>query len=159
MWNSSARIELNDHKDPNEKGEYVTRGNVTEQGIMKFFMSVEGGAECLKVKHELSDDTLLQVISFSSSRKRASVVVKKEDGSVRVYTKGAPDMLFEKLAGVQNIEGNVVEMEDDSTAPEELGGGEHSQLEILEKTVKYFADQAYRTILVCYRDMSMDAYL
>ena len=121
MWNSSARIELNDHKDPNEKGEYVTRGNVTEQGIMKFFMAIEGGAGCLSVKHELADENLLQVISFSSSRKRASVVVRNPnesgDKEVRVYTKGAPDMLFDKLVGVVNEQGEVLDMMDESTAP------------------------------------------
>ena len=26
------------------------------------------------------------------------------------------------------------------------------------KTVKFFADKAYRTILTCYRDMSMDQF-
>ena len=37
-------------------------------------------------------------IEFTSSRKLASMVVKHGDG-VRIYTKGAPEMLFEKLAG------------------------------------------------------------
>ena len=69
FWNSSARIE----KD--ETDEYVTKGNVTEQGIIKFFMSTEGAEKCLEVKHELTEQMTLQLISFSSSRKRASVVV------------------------------------------------------------------------------------
>jgi magnesium-transporting ATPase (P-type) len=29
---------------------------------------------------------------------------------------------------------------------------------LVNKTVKYFANEAFRTILVCYRDMSMDEY-
>jgi magnesium-transporting ATPase (P-type) len=29
---------------------------------------------------------------------------------------------------------------------------------IMERTVKKFADQAYRTILIAYRDMTMDEY-
>ena len=33
-----------------------------------------------------------------------------------------------------------------------------TQIDILEKSVKHFAKQAYRTILVCYRDMSMHEY-
>lgn len=33
-----------------------------------------------------------------------------------------------------------------------------SQRELYERTVKKFALQAYRTILMCYRDMSMDEY-
>jgi magnesium-transporting ATPase (P-type) len=35
-------------------------------------------------------------VPFESSRKRGTIVVKREDGSVRVYTKGAPDVLYGK---------------------------------------------------------------
>ena len=41
----------------------------------------------------------MEVVSFTSSRKRASVVVKHGNGVI-VYTKGAPDMLFPMLKGV-----------------------------------------------------------
>jgi len=47
LWNSSARIEKNDGQDPNETGEYVTKGNVTEQGIIKFFMNTIGAEGCI----------------------------------------------------------------------------------------------------------------
>jgi magnesium-transporting ATPase (P-type) len=43
MWNSSARVEKNDGSDPQIKDEYLTKGNVTEQGLFKFFMGVMGG--------------------------------------------------------------------------------------------------------------------
>jgi len=47
---------------------------------------------------------MLTEVEFTSTRKRASVVVKHTaaDGSeiARVYTKGAPDMLFPMLGGV-----------------------------------------------------------
>lgn len=43
MWNSSARIEKNDGKDPQIKDEWLTKGNVTEQGLFKFFMGFIGG--------------------------------------------------------------------------------------------------------------------
>jgi hypothetical protein len=42
MWNSSAWIEKNDGKDKMVTDEYLTKGNVTEQGIMKFFMNAIG---------------------------------------------------------------------------------------------------------------------
>lgn len=42
LWNSSARIE----KD--EDGQWVTKGNVTEQGLIKFFMNVVGAEGCLE---------------------------------------------------------------------------------------------------------------
>lgn len=52
-----------------------------------------GGEGVQSTKNMLTDDKLLSVIQFTSSRKKASMVVKTNYG-VRVYTKGAPDMLF-----------------------------------------------------------------
>jgi hypothetical protein len=43
MWNSSARLEKNDGTDPLITKEYVTKGNVTEQGIIKFFLANYNG--------------------------------------------------------------------------------------------------------------------
>ena len=61
---------------------------------------VNGGDAVYNAKQEFGKgDICLEVVSFTSSRKRASVVVKNGDG-VRVYTKGAPDMLFPMLSGV-----------------------------------------------------------
>ena len=87
---------------------YITKGNVTEQGIFQFFMNQFNGD--INFNKALAGKNILHArkglnavkeaeIEFSSSRKRASMVVKHGDG-VRVYTKGAPDMLFPKLAGV-----------------------------------------------------------
>jgi hypothetical protein len=42
LWNASAWLEENDGKDPNNKDKYVTKGNVTEQGIIKFFIGQLG---------------------------------------------------------------------------------------------------------------------
>lgn len=36
FWNSSARVEVN--TDPEIKQPFVTTGNVTEQGLLKYFM-------------------------------------------------------------------------------------------------------------------------
>lgn len=116
LWNSSARIEQNDHTNEEVKDDYVTKGNVTERGIIKFFMDVEGGKECFDFKQSLGalgGGKLMEVVSFSSRRKRASVVVKTKDG-VRIYTKGAPDMLFEKLIGVIQKDGRVLRMNEKS---------------------------------------------
>jgi len=44
LWNSSARLEISDGKDDSAKaGEWITKGNVTEQGLFKFFMGLLGG--------------------------------------------------------------------------------------------------------------------
>ena len=62
------------------------------------FSKVKAESTILEAKKEVNE--IVQcVVEFSSSRKRASVVVK-HNGGVRVYTKGAPDMLFPLLTGV-----------------------------------------------------------
>lgn len=112
MWNSSARIEKNDGKDKDVKDPFVTKGNVTEQGLIKFFMQVLGGQGCIDERNRLTEENTLQVISFTSSRKRASIVVRNPDQEgtdreVRVYCKGAPDMLFDLTSGVVCPDGTV----------------------------------------------------
>jgi len=44
----------------------------------------------------LTKEKILTAIPFDSRRKRATKVVKMTDGTVRVYTKGAPDVLYGK---------------------------------------------------------------
>jgi len=112
LWNSSARIEKNDGKDCEVTDEFVTKGNVTEQGLIKFFMKVLSPQGCIDKRNELSEDFILTIISFSSSRKRASIVVRDPkmagtDQEVRVYCKGAPDMLFDFTTKVVCEDGSV----------------------------------------------------
>jgi len=168
FWNSSARIETN--KDPKTSASepFVLEGNVTEQGIIKFFMKVMGGQECIELRNSLTEDRQLALISFSSSRKRASIVVKQvgKEGAadeVRIYTKGAPDMLFEYTSNVRLADGSTAPFDDTTEIPEALlKDGESSATgtyrELYERTVHTFATQAYRTILMSYRDMSMDEF-
>jgi magnesium-transporting ATPase (P-type) len=145
----------------------VTKGNVTEQGLIKFFMNVVNAEGCIAKRNELTDENTLSLISFSSSRKRASIVIRnpsKEgtNAEVRVYTKGAPDMLFPMLTGVLNASGDIKAVGDSVECPQELleidNESTTTYLGILEKTVKLFANKAFRTILIAYRDMSMDEF-
>lgn len=101
FWNSSARIEkktdadIKDEKeakeklkagDANAKAEdkkdeqpfdpYKLVGNVTEQGIFKFFLKVMKHEECLAERNKLTEENTCALISFSSKRKRASIVVR-----------------------------------------------------------------------------------
>ena len=83
--------------------------------------------------------------------------MKHGDG-VRVYTKGAPDMLFPRLSGVLDSSGQAQSLDATSPVPTLLGGGEASNIDILNMVVKHFAKQAYRTILICKKDMSQEEY-
>ena len=112
LWNSTARIEQD--KITNE---FHLLGNVTEMGMIKFFVNVQTYQGCIDLKRQLEEENILQVISFSSKRKRASIVVRnpKEEGTdkeVRVYTKGAPDMMFNKVMGMRDGEGEIEDIDE-----------------------------------------------
>jgi magnesium-transporting ATPase (P-type) len=169
LWNSSARIEVNDGKDANIKDEFVTKGNVTEQGLIKFFMGTMGGKGCLDVRNKLKEENILTVISFTSSRKRASIVVRnpEQEGTsqeVRVYCKGAPDMLFDFTSEVITENGSIENLNSTTTIPNDLlnegeaEGDTDTHRGLFERTVKKFAHRAYRTLLITYKDMSMDEF-
>ena len=163
LWNSSARIE----KDP-ETGDWVTKGNVTEQGLIKFFMKIFGAEGSNQKRAELLEENILTIISFTSSRKRASIVVRNPsmegtDQEVRVYCKGAPDMLFDFTSSVVVEDGSVQSLNGNAYVPEELLNGDEQGTQdtykgLFERTVKKFARQAYRTLLITYKDMSMADY-
>lgn len=116
-------------------GELETAGNVTEQGIFKFFANDCGLEGLIKLKDELSQENILQIVPFSSKRKRGSIVVRNptmigEKGEVRVYCKGAPDfflmeadsssdMTYPEMKFVQT-ESNVQRLNDTGKVPDEL---------------------------------------
>ena len=105
--------------------------------------------ECMDQRSRLTEDNTMALISFSSSRKRASIVVKYADKAgqsdeVRIYTKGAPDMLFNMTTNVKLADGSVTSFDDTTVIPDELlSAGQTSETgthrELYEKTVKKFA--------------------
>jgi magnesium-transporting ATPase (P-type) len=125
----------------------------------------------------LKEENILQVVPFSSKRKRGSIVVRNPNlegskGEVRVYCKGAPDfflmdadpnsdVVYPEMTFVQSEAGEH-SLEDTADVPGELmndgGPGTDTMINIYKRTVTYFAKKAFRTILVTYRDMTMDEY-
>jgi Ca2+ transporting ATPase len=170
LWNSSARLEKNDYTDDSETGEFVTKGNVTEQGLIKFFMWALGAQGTIDEKKRLLEENTLCTVSFTSARKRASIVVRRPEfegtnKEVRVYCKGAPDMVFEDTTHVVCADGSVQGINEEGTCPMELiQPGEHRDTDLVsyqvqfDRTIKKFAAEAYRTLLITYKDMSMDEY-
>jgi Ca2+ transporting ATPase len=123
----------------------------------------------LDKKNALTEENTVTVISFTSSRKKASIVVRNPelegtDREVRLYCKGAPDMVLETTTQVLCPDGSTQYLDDQITVPAELlNNGENDSTQdsyrgLFERTVKKFAKQAYRTLLITYRDMSMSEY-
>jgi len=117
-----------------------------------------GGDKVYEAKQMFAtSDICLGVVEFTSTRKRASVVVKHTVNGTemaRVYTKGAPDMLFPMLSGVLDSDMGLHGLDEQTT----YDGQECTEIEKLNLAVKKFASQAYRTILITKKDMSMDDF-
>lgn len=97
LYNCSARIEL-------VEGRLETKGNCTEQGLLKFLMQQGVNAfEDIRKK----DDNMLEVIPFNSKRKRASTVIRHPDdqNKVRVFLKGAPEIVMQYCDKILNESG------------------------------------------------------
>ena len=62
FYNSSARVEKNSGLDKNVTKPFLTQGNVTESGILEFFMHDLGGQGCIDMKNTLTEENTLSVI-------------------------------------------------------------------------------------------------
>lgn len=151
LWNSQAyftQVTESMKKDSpdawkrNNVGDWVTQGNVTEQAILNFFMEDAGGKACDDHKKACNK---VNEIGFTSKRKKASVIVKTQRG-YRIYTKGAPDMLFPVTTSIVGTNGQVYSinekvMVDTSllTDKEKGTGAQENGRQILDRTVTLFA--------------------
>ena len=83
---------------------------------------------------ESQEYEVLNVCEFNSTRKRMSTVVRGPDGRIKLYTKGADTVIYERLAPNQGFtEPTLVHLED-------------------------YATEGLRTLCLAYRDISEDEY-
>lgn len=85
---------------------------------------------------------------------------------VRVYTKGAPDMLFDLCTHAITADGSIEDFTAETNVPSDMQipmdnegyefRGTHR--EAFEGSVLNFAKQAYRTILIAFRDIDQAEY-
>uniref|UniRef100_A0A8D0CE00 Phospholipid-transporting ATPase n=1 Tax=Salvator merianae TaxID=96440 RepID=A0A8D0CE00_SALMN len=77
---------------------------------------------------------ILNVLEFSSNRKRMSVIVRTPEGQLRLYCKGADNVIFERLSkDSQYMEPTLCHLE-------------------------YFATEGLRTLCIAYADLSENTY-
>lgn len=136
LYNCSATISLNKAGTAKE-----TVGNVTEIGLLNYL--VASGYDVEGMLKEKKNIEAIFSIPFSSKRKRQTTVVPhpSESGKVRVYCKGAPEIVIEHCTSYLGENGNSEEMSDDK------------KNEIINhRVVKKMADKTYRTLLISYAD-------
>lgn len=105
LYNCDARIEMND------EAYYVPVGNGTEVGLIKFLQDAEIPVHDL-IKKKLG--RIEAVIPFSTIRKRSIAAVRHPDVEdlIRVYIKGAPEIIVSKCSRTYDVDGKVIPMSD-----------------------------------------------
>ncbi|CAA6665494.1 unnamed protein product [Spirodela intermedia] len=78
---------------------------------------------------------LLNILEFNSTRKRMSVVVRDAEGKLLLLSKGADNVMFERLA---------------------KGGREFE--EATKEHIKEYADAGLRTLILAYRELAEEEY-
>lgn len=92
---------------------------------------------------------ILNVCEFNSTRKRMSVIVKCPDGTIRLLTKGADTVIYERLAS-------------SASASTSKDGTDPHTMTMERKTLKhldYFASEGLRTLCLATRVIPEDEYV
>lgn len=135
LYNCDARIEMSD------KAYYEPVGNGTEVGLIKFLQDAEIPVHEL-IKKKLG--RIETIIPFSTIRKKSLVAVRHPDHDdlIRVYIKGAPEVVVSKCSRTYHVDGKVIPMDDDQT--------NYILNDIL---IQKFTTAGYRTLAFAYKDI------
>ncbi|KAE8907675.1 Plasma membrane calcium-transporting ATPase 4 [Phytophthora fragariae] len=115
-------------------------GNKTECALLQFIR--DGGVEYPELR---ANNEVVHMLTFSSAKKRMSVVVRRSATTCRVYTKGATEVVLGLCENMQGVDGSFEALDDARKA--KIGA------EVIEK----YASQAYRTLCLAYRDLDVPA--
>lgn len=107
LMNSSAFIQKVD-------GKLVTSGNVSEVGILNYFMlsGIEGLLDSIAVRGQ--DERFEFKVPFSSQRKRQVSAFKLSPDVVRVFVKGGPDIILDKARFELSKSGEIIDLTEES---------------------------------------------
>ena len=92
-----------------DKAYYIPVGNGTEVGLLKFLQDAEIPIHDLILKKL---GRIEAVIPFSTIRKRSITAVRHPDKEdlVRIYIKGAPELIVNKCTRTYDVDGKSIPM-------------------------------------------------
>uniref|UniRef100_H3DBG2 P-type Ca(2+) transporter n=2 Tax=Tetraodon nigroviridis TaxID=99883 RepID=H3DBG2_TETNG len=117
-------------------------GNKTECGLLGLVLDLKRDYQ--PIRNQLPEEKLYKVYTFNSVRKSMSTVIKLPDGSFRMYSKGASEIVLKKCSHILNEVG-----EPRVFRPRDKD-------EMVKKVIEPMACDGLRTICVGYRDFSAD---
>lgn len=121
-----------------KNGKFIQNGNKTECALLELAYEFD-----VLYKDYRPSDNIIKVIPFSSDRKRMTSVYKPKESSknfLRVYTKGAPDIILEFCKKFVNKNGQVENLNEDILIK-------------LKEIQKKFANDSLRTLLLTYKEI------
>uniref|UniRef100_A0A8C4VFX3 Calcium-transporting ATPase n=1 Tax=Gopherus evgoodei TaxID=1825980 RepID=A0A8C4VFX3_9SAUR len=118
-------------------------GNKTECSLLGFVLDLKQDYQA--VRNEVPEEKLYKVYTFNSVRKSMSTVLKNSDGSFRMYSKGASEIILRKCTKILDKNGDlrVFKVKDRD--------------EMVKKVIEPMACQGLRTICLAFRDFPADA--
>ncbi|TKS76951.1 Plasma membrane calcium-transporting ATPase 3 [Collichthys lucidus] len=78
-------------------------GNKTECGLLGFVLDLQ--QDYAPVREQIPEERLYKVYTFNSVRKSMSTVIKLPDGSFRLYSKGASEIMLKKCSYILDPNG------------------------------------------------------
>ncbi|CAD8067999.1 unnamed protein product [Paramecium sonneborni] len=102
------------------------------------YVGLDDGMMIVKYKDQLIKYKLLQVLEFTSARKRMSVIVQDQNDKIILLCKGADSMIINLLdkQNIQNLE----------------------LLQITEQHLEQYAEKGLRTLLLAQKELSQQQY-
>ncbi|XP_075966674.1 plasma membrane calcium-transporting ATPase 2 isoform X3 [Anarhichas minor] len=117
-------------------------GNKTECGLLGLVLDLKRDYQ--PIRNQIPEEKLYKVYTFNSVRKSMSTVIKLSDGSFRMYSKGASEIVLKKCSHILNEVG-----ESRVFRPRDKD-------EMVKKVIEPMACEGLRTICVAYRNFSGD---
>ncbi|KAH9147646.1 hypothetical protein AeRB84_008793, partial [Aphanomyces euteiches] len=111
-------------------------GNKTECALLQF--AADMGVQYAEVRKSAS---ICHMITFSSAKKRMSVVIPLSATRCRIFTKGASEIVLGLCTSKLNLDGSV----------SEFGPADYALVN--SSIIDKYANQAYRTLCLAYRDV------
>ncbi|XP_042568937.1 plasma membrane calcium-transporting ATPase 3 isoform X2 [Cyprinus carpio] len=117
-------------------------GNKTECGLLGFLLDLK--RDYAPVREQIPEEKLYKVYTFNSVRKSMSTVVQMPDGSFRLYSKGASEILLKKCSSILGANGEARNFKP------------RDRDEMVKKVIEPMACEGLRTICIAYREFPCD---
>ncbi|KAM7003167.1 plasma membrane calcium-transporting ATPase 1-like isoform 1-T2 [Tautogolabrus adspersus] len=113
-------------------------GNKTECALLGFSLDLRRDYQ--SVRNEIPEEKLFKVYTFNSVRKSMSTVLRNYDGSYRMYSKGASEILLRKCCKILVSSGDAKTFKP------------RDRDDLVKKVIEPMASEGLRTICLAYRD-------